>query len=114
MREPAVDIEIGTRHADGVVALLEHGSAIVAAELTEAPHCAHRLVQAVHDEPGDSVLDDLAHRAVAPGHDGGATGHGLNHHEAERLGPVDREKQGERLTKEPVLVGPTDLADELD
>ena len=47
----------------------------------------------VDDAPGHAFVDHLGHRAAAPRDHRRAAGHRLDHHEAERLGPVDREQQ---------------------
>jgi hypothetical protein len=49
MRHSPVRVDVAARHAGGVVALLEHRSAIAPTELADATHGTHRLVHAVHD-----------------------------------------------------------------
>jgi hypothetical protein len=65
-------------------------------------------------ETRDAVVDDLRHRSLAARDDGRAAGHRLDHHQTERLRPVDRQQQGERVAEEVVLLSIADLADELD
>ena len=74
----------------------------------------HGLFQRVHEEAGLAVLDDLRRRAAAEGHHRRAAGHGLDHHQAERFGPVDGEQQGLGPAQEGGLLMVTDLADEFD
>jgi hypothetical protein len=52
------------------------------------------LVVVANDEPRDAGIDHLGHRTAGIGHDRRAAGHGLDHHQSERLRPVDREQQG--------------------
>jgi hypothetical protein len=40
-------------------------------------------------ESCQTVLNDFRHRSAPEGNDRGPAGHGFNHHETERLGPVD-------------------------
>ena len=61
-----------------------------------------------------ALVDDLGHRAVAEGEHGRAARHRLDHHQTERLGPVDGEQQAARLAQEARLAALVDLADELD
>ena len=72
------------------------------------------LFQRLDQEAGLAVLDDFGRRAAAEGHDRRAAGHGLDHHQAEGLGPVDREQQRVRSAQERGLLMVADLADELD
>ena len=61
-----------------------------------------------------SVLDDLPNGPAAPRNDRRAAGHGFDHHEAKRFGPIDRKKERDRLPKERRLFCVTDLPNELD
>ncbi len=65
---------------------------------------------ALHDEAGEAVLDHLRHRAAVIGHHRRAAGHGLDHHQAEGLGPVHREQQRRGLAEELGLPLAPDLA----
>jgi hypothetical protein len=51
-----------------------------------------QLRRGVLDDPGHAVDDDLRHRAAPQRDHGRAAGHGLDHHQAERLLPADREQ----------------------
>src|SRR5690606_29969276 len=79
-----------------------------------AADLADGLLDAVHHVAGYAVLDDLGNRAVPEGKHRRAAGHGLDHNEPERLGPVDREQQRARIAQEPALAALVDLADEFD
>src|SRR6185437_15034501 len=69
---------------------------------------------ALDDEAGEPILDDLGNGAAGIGYDRGAAGHCLDHDEAERLRPVDREKQRPGAAEEFGLLLLVDFADELD
>ena len=71
-----------------------------------------RLV--LDDEARDAVLDDLRHGAAIVGDHRAAAGHRLDHHETERLRPVDRDEQRDRAAQERSLVLVADLADVFD
>ncbi|MNQ90988.1 hypothetical protein D3C85_1063510 [compost metagenome] len=73
-----------------------------------------RLLHAVDQEPGGPILNDFGRRTAAEGDDRGAAGQGLDHHQTEGLGPVDREEQGLGPAEEGRLLVVADLADELD
>ena len=60
-----------------------------------------------------SITDHFRHRAVIEGNDWRAAGHGLDHHEAEGLGPRDRKEHGKGATQEVRLLGFAYLTDEL-
>jgi hypothetical protein len=51
-----------------------------------------KLRRDVLDDPGHAVDDDLRHRAAPQRDHGRAAGHGLDHDQAERLLPADREQ----------------------
>ena len=59
------------------------------------------------------LVQDVYKRQIV-GDDGRATGHGFDHHESERLGPVDRNQQCDRAAQELRFVLVIDLADILD
>lgn len=52
-----------------------------------------QFVRVIADHARDPVGDHLRDRAAAQGDDGRATDHRLDHHDAERLLPLDREQQ---------------------
>src|SRR5258707_11110775 len=58
----------------------------------------------IHDKAGDAVVDDFRYRAGPERDNRRAARHGFNHHQAERLRPVDR-KQQSRGTGEKLLLG---------
>ena len=74
----------------------------------------HRLIHCIHDGAGDALVDDFRNRTTAECKDGRAARHRLDHHQAERLRPIDREQEGLCLAEESGLASLIDLADELD
>ena len=67
-----------------------------------------------HDEAGEAGVDDLRDRAAVIGDHGRAAGHRFDHHEAERLRPVDRDQQADRAGQEIGFLAVADLADIFD
>ena len=65
-------------------------------------------------KPVSAIVDHLGHRAAVERDHRRAAGHRLDHHQAERLRPVDREQQRMRAGQERRLLAVVDLADELD
>ncbi len=72
-----------------------------------------RLVNIVHNGAGDAVLHNFGHRSAAEGENRRAAGHRLDHDEAERFWPIDREQQRAGFTEECALLALVDFADEL-
>src|SRR6185503_7060682 len=66
------------------------------------------------DEAGEAGVDDLRDRTAVIGYNRRAAGHGFDHHEAERLRPVDRYQKADRATEEIGFLAVADLADEFD
>src|SRR5262245_21751903 len=73
-----------------------------------------QLLRGVADDARAPGLEDLGYGAHRARDHRRAAGHGLDHDEAERLGPVDGEDKGEGAPEELGLVVVSDLADELD
>ena len=88
-------------------------AALGAVDLVDALHRVDQLQQRRAEEAGATVDDDFRHRAARPGDHGRAARHRLDHHQAERLRPIDREQQGTRPPEKRRLVLLADLAEEL-
>jgi len=71
--------------------------------------CHVRLVGA--EEAGPAVLHDLGRRTIREGKHRGAAGEGLDHHQAERLGPADRVDERFGPGEEVELAPAADFAD---
>ena len=74
----------------------------------------HRLIHRINDDARDALVDDFRNGTMAESKDGRAARHCLDHHQAERLRPIDREQKRLRLAEEFGLAVLIDLADELD
>src|SRR5882757_11529085 len=113
--QPAIDRDVVASHAAGGETLLEARADLLAREppelVVDGFGCGNL---AVDDETGQAMLDDLRYRATAIGNHRRAARHRLDHHQAERLGPVDRHEQRPRPAQEFGLVRIADLADVLD
>src|SRR6266498_1500110 len=70
-----------------------------------------QLLDLVADEAGHPVLDHLRHRAAAQGDHGRAAGHRLDHHDPERLVPLDREDQAAGACQQILLLLGVGLAE---
>src|SRR5437868_13561825 len=62
----------------------------------------------------DALVDDFRNGTLAESKDGCAARHCLDHHQAERLRPINREQKCMRLAQKFGLAAFIDLADELD
>ena len=67
-----------------------------------------------HHETGEADVDDLRDRSPVIGEDRRTAGHRLDHDEAERLGPINRNQQADCAAEEVRLLAIRDLADEFD
>jgi len=74
----------------------------------------HRLIHRIDDGTRDALVDDFRNGTPAESKDGCAARHGLDHDQAERLRPIDREQKRLCLAQEFGLAALIDLADELD
>src|SRR2546422_851513 len=108
------DAEVALRHAAGGEAAFELGSAGGALERRDPRHRRDHVALGLTDEARVAVRDHLGHRAAATGDDRGPARERLDQHETERLGPVDREDQRQRLAEERLLRAVVHLAEELD
>src|SRR5215469_5516162 len=108
-----VDPDVVSRHATCRKASLELLPASRAIEREDGGQCCHRFVDRVHDCPGHPRPEHLLDRASPKGNHGGSTGHGLDHHEPEGFGPVDRKEQRAGLAQELSLLPVVDLSEEV-
>src|SRR2546425_10631585 len=72
------------------------------------------LVDGIGQEADLSVTHDLGNGAARAGHHRRPARERLDHRQPERLGPVDREEQRQRISEQAPLLGVADLADGLD
>ena len=109
-----VNVEVVDRHAARQEPLLEVSPHTGARQLDDALRRRDRLVQRVDDVARDPVAHHLRHRAASKRDHRRTAGHRLDHHQPERLRPVDREQQRRRVAQEVVLLRLADLTHELD
>ena len=107
----AIDREIIERHALRREVLLEVPADSGARQMRQAIDRADRAGFVLDDEAGDAVGDHLRHRAAIERDHRRAARHRLDHHQAERLRPVDRHQQRDRAAEECRLLVIVDLAD---
>src|SRR5688572_10088701 len=78
----------------------------------------NELSEGVHDpadvKTGPPVFHHLLDRPAAMRDHGRATGHGLDHHEPERLVPLNGKKERRRVTQEFILLWMIDGTDPAD
>src|SRR5262249_11783627 len=88
--QAAVDIEVFLHHPAGGEALLEPATYALPGDLADASDRRHGAGLVLDDISGDPILDHLGHGTCVEADDWRAAGHRLDHHESERLRPVDR------------------------
>jgi hypothetical protein len=101
-------------HARGRKSLLEPPPDSVTIERKHPRQHPQRLIHCVNNGARDALVDDFRNRTPAECKDTCAARHRLDHHQAERLRPIDREQKRQRLAQEFRLAALIDLADELD
>ena len=113
-RQRAIDLEIVARHALDAESLVEAGADRGPIEFGEAGDGFDRLVDVANDESAAPGLDHFRHRRRVKGNHRCAARHGLDHDQAEWLGPVDREQQRAGVAEEGTLLPIVDLTDIFD
>jgi hypothetical protein len=94
--------------------LLEPSPNGAAIERNHSREHHHRLIHRIDDGTRDALVDDFRNGTMAESKDGCPAGHRLDHDQAERLWPIDREQKRLRLAQEFVLAALIDLTDKLD
>src|SRR5690348_2044259 len=105
----AIEFLVAARHRGRGEAAFEGGADARAVVADDFADRGGRGLQAVDDAAGDAILQHLRDRAAVPGDDRGSAGHRLDHHQAERLRPVDREQQRRGIAEEARLARIADL-----
>src|SRR5215510_4581336 len=113
LQKPFIDAHVVFRHARGVKASFEQHPAATAIKTRQTSDRARRFLHLVDDETG-AVFHNFRHGAVGPCDHRRAAGHRLDHHQAERLRPINREEQRIRPAQKFLLLLTADLADEFD
>src|SRR5882757_4479959 len=110
IEQRTVERNIIRGHACGRESLLELSSNSVTVERNHAWEHPHRLIHSIDDGARDPLVDDFRNGTMTESKDGSAARHRLDHHQAERLGPVDREQERQRIAQELGLAALIDLA----
>src|SRR5262249_3404942 len=100
LRQPLVQLDASTGHDCSGEPGLELGPAGPAVEAMYLVHGTHQLLIGLAQKAGDALANDLGHRAPSARNDWDPAREGLDQDEAERLGPVDWEEQGERTAQQ--------------
>src|SRR6185369_1673651 len=101
-------------HSSRGKAILECFPAARTTQLRYAFDRAYAFIDRSDEETRAPVVDDLGDGAMRVGDDGSSARHRFDHHESERLRPVDGKQQRTRVAQEVRLGVLTDLADALD
>src|ERR1700680_1560791 len=91
LEQRTVERDIIRGHARGGESLLEPSPNSVAIERKYLRQHPHRLIHRINDGACDTLVDDFRNGTLAERKDGCAARHRLDHHQAERLRPIDRE-----------------------
>src|SRR5215469_3678423 len=98
-----VHLNVILGHAGDREALLEPLPNCPAIEREHLGQRSDCLGHRADDRAGHAWIDDLRDRAAAEGEHRRPAGHGLDHRQSERLGPVDREYERSRIAQELAL-----------
>src|SRR5690625_3245652 len=112
--ELLIEIHIITCHPAGGEALFEAPSDGCRIETIKPIERRNGLLDRAHMQSGQPVLDDFRYRAAGPRNHRRAACYGLDHHQAEGLWPIDREKQCLGTAQELRLLALVDLAYKFD
>src|SRR5713226_10331003 len=107
----AVEADVILRHPRDRETLLETAAYGAAVERNHVGERVHGLLDIVHDPAGYAVVHDFRHRPPAKGEHRRAASHRFDHHQSERLGPVDRAEKCQRLAEEGGFFAIVDFTD---
>ena len=95
-----VSRQIVARHPFHREALLEPATNRIPIQRLCERNCGDCFIEIIDDEASDAVVDDFRHRATAKSNYRRTIGHRFDDSQAERLGPIDRKQQCQRITQE--------------
>jgi hypothetical protein len=81
-------------HLPGTEPPLKCSADVSPVKLANASDCIDGILFVLHDEARFAVGDNFRDRATWKGDHWGAAGHRLDHHQSERLRPIDGKQQG--------------------
>src|SRR5277367_277352 len=93
----AINIEIVLSDALDREALIEARADFGAVEFHHSRHRRRGRLDIIDQKAGYAIVNDFRRRAGAESNDRRSAGHSLDHDEAERLGPIDRENERRSL-----------------
>ena len=94
-----IDIDVRIDHSVGGEAALGHLSASGAVEPNGALHARDRRIDAVRENSGDAIIDDLRHRATSVRDDRRPAQHRLDDRQSERLRERNRVQETRRRSE---------------
>src|SRR6185436_8869895 len=109
-----VDVEVALRHHSIAEARFEFFATSATSHLRYPRNGLHHLPFRLTEKPRHPMAEDLGYRASTPCDHRSPAGQGLDHHQTERLRPVDREQQCPGTAEQLRLGTVADLAEVLD
>src|SRR5262249_52007398 len=100
------------RHSRSRKALLKNFATPFSAQLRHPSNGCYGILRSFHNEACVTLLHYFGNRAVAIGYDRRAARHRLNHHQPERLRPVDRKEQRICIAEEFIFLPLPNLTNE--
>src|SRR5678809_1062505 len=101
------------RHTPRRKSLLEASAYTTAIEFAKSLDCPDSLGFVLYDETGHPVVEHFRDRAPTKRDDRRAAGHGFNHHETERLRPINWKQQRGGIREKSLFRLIIDFADQL-
>src|SRR5439155_18994300 len=107
---PLVHIHVIICHTSHCEVLLKNFSAPCPTNIANLASCFHRVVQCSHYKTCYSVFHHLRYRSPVVSDDRSAARHRLDHHQPERLRPINRKQKGVGISQKLVLLLVADFA----
>ena len=112
-KQSLIHVEVALRHDSIGESRLEFLSTSAAADFPQAFDCIHHLGLSLAQKSRCSIAENFGDRASTSRDDGSPAGQGLDHHQTERLGPIDREEQRRGSPEQLCFGSVADLAEKL-